>query len=124
MMAVNYFYLLNSCPSLKSVIHKFPLRGHTHMEADYVHALIERTVKKQPTMTIATPWDWQQLIISTGATVWNMEVTDFKNFDLLYTSSNAPFVNRKINTYRKRKLSYFISSMARSTSSKFRSALL
>lgn len=100
MMAVNYFYLLNICPSLKSVMHKYLLRGHTHMEADHIHALIERTVKKQPTMAIATPWDWQQLIRSTGATVWSMEVNDFKNFDILYSVSNAPFVNRKINTVK------------------------
>lgn len=97
MMAVNYFYLLNICPSLQRVIHKFLLRGHTHMEADHVHALIERTIKKQPTMTIATPWDWQQLIRSTGADVINMELNDFKNFGTIYLNSYSPFVNRKRN---------------------------
>lgn len=98
MMLVNYLFLLNICPSLKKVVHKFLLKGHTHMEADHVHALIERTLKKQPTMTIATPWDWQQLIRSTGATVFPMEVQDFKNFEILYSISNLPFIHRKLNS--------------------------
>lgn len=58
----NYFWLLNVCPSLKTIVHKYLLRGHTHMEADHVHGLIERTVKKQPTMQIVIPWGWEQLI--------------------------------------------------------------
>ncbi|KAF2893913.1 hypothetical protein ILUMI_12256 [Ignelater luminosus] len=89
MMAVNYFHLLNICPSLKQVDHKLFLRGHAHIEADHIHALIERTVKKQPTMTIATSWDW-----SPGARVLSMEVDNFKNFTGLYSDSSAPFTNR------------------------------
>ncbi|KAJ8931485.1 hypothetical protein NQ314_015597 [Rhamnusium bicolor] len=107
MMAVNYFYLLNVCPSLKKVVHKYLLKGPTHMEADQIHALIERTVKKQPTMTITTQWDWQQLIRSTGATVWNMELSNFKNFDALYLGSDAPFVNRR---YQKEAENFLTSS--------------
>lgn len=72
------------------------------MEADHIHALIERTVKKLPTMTIATPWDRQQLIRSTGATVWDMELNDFKNFNVLYSVSNTSFMNRKINTEKRK----------------------
>ncbi|CAH2009096.1 unnamed protein product [Acanthoscelides obtectus] len=52
-MIVNYFYILQIIsPSLKCIIHKFLPRGHTHMEADHIHALIERVIKKQPTMKI------------------------------------------------------------------------
>ncbi|CAH1990991.1 unnamed protein product [Acanthoscelides obtectus] len=61
MMIIDYFYILQIIsPSLKCIIHKFLPRGHTHMEADHIHALIERVIKKQPTMKICTPWDWQQ----------------------------------------------------------------
>lgn len=35
MIAVNYFCLLNVCPSLKLVDHKFPLKGYT-LEADHI----------------------------------------------------------------------------------------
>lgn len=95
MVLISYFWLLNVCPSLRTVTHKFLLRGHTHMEADHTHALIERTVKKQPPMQIVTPWDWEQLIRSSGATVFGMEVEDFKNFAALYSFPGAPFKNKK-----------------------------
>ena len=70
------------------------------MEADTVHALIERKRKKLNNMTILTPWDWQQLVRQTSMkyTVHNMELEDFKNFRSLYdvkTCENPPFINRK-----------------------------
>lgn len=108
MMMVNYLWLLNVCPSLKTVEHKYLLRGHTHMEADHVHGLIERTVKKQPTMQIVTPWDWEQIVRSSGATVFSMEVHDFKNFEILYNSPAAPFISRKQNTAKE---NFLISSV-------------
>lgn len=97
-MLINYFWLLNACPSLKTVTHKFLLRGHTHMEADHIHGLIERTVKNKPTMEIVTPWDWEQVIRASGATVMSMEVEDFKSYSALYSGSGAPFKNKKQNT--------------------------
>lgn len=97
MMLVNYFYLLSVCPSLKSVTHKFLLRGHTHNEADHVHALIERSVKNQPPMEICTPWDWQQLIRTIGANVVQMKLEDFKNYEILYSGPTAVLMNRKQN---------------------------
>nr|CAH7736931.1 unnamed protein product [Callosobruchus chinensis] len=60
-MMLTYLWLLKICPNLKTVEHKYLLRGHTHMEADHIHALIERSLKKQPTMEICTPWDWQTI---------------------------------------------------------------
>nr|CAI5867580.1 unnamed protein product [Callosobruchus analis] len=95
MMIVNYFYLLQiKCP-LKRVIHKFLLRGHTHTEVDHRHALIERFIKKQPTTKICTPWDWQQPIRSTGATVIEMQLSDFKNYEPLYSGSGSPLIHKK-----------------------------
>lgn len=95
MVMLSYLWLLKKCPNLKTVEHKFLLRGHTHMEADHVHALIERSLKKQPTMEICTPWDWQQLIRSAGATVIKLNLSDFKHVDYLYSQPEAPFINKK-----------------------------
>lgn len=97
MICMSYFWLLKVCPNLKVVEHKFLLRGHTHMEADHVHALIERTLKKQSTMEICTPWDWQQLIRSTGATVIKMNLLDFKKLEVLYNQPGSPFISKKKN---------------------------
>lgn len=82
------------------ITQKFLLKGHTHMEADTVHALIERKRKKMNNMSILTPWDWQQLVRQTSRkyTVHNMELEDFKDFSSLYDtkkSQNPLFVNRK-----------------------------
>nr|CAH7730158.1 unnamed protein product [Callosobruchus chinensis]CAH7736377.1 unnamed protein product [Callosobruchus chinensis] len=97
-MMLTYLWLLKICPNLKTVEHKYLLRGHTHMEADHIHALIERSLKKQPTMEICTPWDWQQLIRSTGATVIKLGLSDFKQVNYLYSQPKAPFINKKKNT--------------------------
>lgn len=43
---MSYMWLFKICPNLKTVEHKYLLRGHTHMEADHVNALIERCIKK------------------------------------------------------------------------------
>lgn len=95
-----FFWILNKYPQIKAITQKFLLKGHTHMEADSVHALIERKRKKLKNMSILTPWDWQQLVRQTSSkyTVYNMELEDFKSFNTLYDtkkSQNPPFVNRK-----------------------------
>ena len=41
-----FFWILNQYPQVKIITQKFLLRGHTHLEADTVHALIERKRKK------------------------------------------------------------------------------
>nr|CAH7725103.1 unnamed protein product [Callosobruchus chinensis] len=97
-MLVNYLWLLNICPNLKIVDHKFLLRGHTHMEADHGHGLIERILKNEPTMKICTPWDRQNLIRSAGAEVTDMELHDFKNVGCLYGQPQSSFINKKKNT--------------------------
>ncbi|KAF2896647.1 hypothetical protein ILUMI_09527 [Ignelater luminosus] len=70
------------------VTHKLLLRGHTHMKEVHVHGLTEKTVKKQPTMKVVTPWDWEQLVKAYETTVYKM---DFRNFDVLYTQQESPF---------------------------------
>ena len=51
-----FFWTLNKYPQVKIITQKFLLKGHTHMEADTVHALIERK-RKKINMSILTPWD-------------------------------------------------------------------
>ncbi|KAG8313290.1 hypothetical protein J6590_108446 [Homalodisca vitripennis] len=103
-----FFWILKKYPQLNKITQKFLLKGHTHMEADTVHALIERKRKKTQNMTILTPWDWQQLVRQTSNKyqVHNMEVEDFKNFETLLTGKTSPFVSRKIDV---EKMPFFIS---------------
>jgi hypothetical protein len=95
-----FFWILKSYPQIKRINQKFLLKGHTHMEADTVHAHIEKKRKKVPNMTILTPWDWQQLVrqTSTKYTVHNMELSDFKKLEVLFTGKEAPFVTRKTDS--------------------------
>ncbi|KAK5642497.1 hypothetical protein RI129_008664 [Pyrocoelia pectoralis] len=98
-MVMAYFWILKIFPTLKCINHKFLLRGHTHLEVDASHSLIEREKKKTMGFQIITPWDWQQLARMCSAKnpfeVENMEVEDFKDFKLLYGGSTSPFINRK-----------------------------
>lgn len=92
-----YIAFLKLIPTLKVINHKYLLRGHTHLEVDSDHSLIERATKKMPKFQIMTPWDWQQLVrlASTRFSVVNMEATDFKDFLFLINGSNAPLMHRK-----------------------------
>lgn len=73
------------------------MRRHTYKKADHVHAAIERTIRKPPTMQTVSPWHWKQYIRTAGATVLSMEV-DLKNFAILYNSRRAPFKIKRQNT--------------------------
>ncbi|KAJ8936756.1 hypothetical protein NQ314_012176 [Rhamnusium bicolor] len=52
-----YMWLLNEIPTLKVINHQYLLKGHTHMEVDTVHAIIERKRKSLKTLEIAVPRD-------------------------------------------------------------------
>ncbi|CAH2001689.1 unnamed protein product [Acanthoscelides obtectus] len=60
-----YFACLKYHPTLKIIQHKFLVPGHTHMESDTDHALIEKKQKKTETQ-IDHPRDWYQLVRCTG----------------------------------------------------------
>ncbi|VEN62401.1 unnamed protein product, partial [Callosobruchus maculatus] len=98
-MIMCYFFILEKCPQLEIVEHKFLVRGHTHLEADSAHSLIEREWKRQTQFKIMVPWDWQQLVRICSRknpfTVISMEKSDFINIKSLYEGPNAPFVIRK-----------------------------
>lgn len=67
-MIMCYFHILAMNPTIKQISHKFLLRGHTHMEMDSIHSVIERESKKYPNYKIMTPWDWMQLARLSGKT--------------------------------------------------------
>nr|CAH7763754.1 unnamed protein product [Callosobruchus chinensis] len=99
-VVMSFFWILHTYPQIKTITQKFLLKGHTHMEADSVHALIERKRKKLNNFAILTPWDWQQVVRQTSSkyTVHNMELSNFKSFNTLFDRrkhANPPFVNRK-----------------------------
>lgn len=100
-MVMCYFWLLKIKPNINVINHKFLARGHTHLEADAVHSVIERERKKVPQFKVATPWDWQQLVrlCSTKKPfcVVGMETEDFLNFKNLCDGLTSPLVMRKKN---------------------------
>lgn len=62
-LSAMYLYLLRSHPTLKRVDHKFLIPGHTHMECDNDHAVIEKKMKTA-SFSIHQPRDWYQLVRS------------------------------------------------------------
>lgn len=59
--------------------HKFMIPGHTHMECDIDHSIIERK-KKKTSIQIHHPRDWYQLVSSAG------NKTQFKVYEMLQDS--------------------------------------
>nr|CAI5818189.1 unnamed protein product [Callosobruchus analis] len=59
---VAYTTILKLVRTLKVINYKYLLRGHTHLEVDSDHSLIERTRKRMSKFQIMMPWDWQQLV--------------------------------------------------------------
>lgn len=98
-MIMCYFYVLALNPHIKEVSHKYLLRGHTHMEVDNVHSIIEREAKKCPNFQIITPWDWLQLARISGKNkdfkIFEMTTTEFKDFNKMYNSVDSPLQNIK-----------------------------
>lgn len=101
-MVMCYLQILKKFPQLQVIEHKFLLRGHTHLEADSAHSLIERQWRKETQFKIMVPWDWQQLVRICNKknpfTVISMEQENFKNFKSLYEGANAPYLLRKKST--------------------------
>ena len=76
--------------SLEYIDHKFLVSGHTHLECDVDHGLIEKQ-KKKLQVPISHPHDWYQLVRLVGKKkkfeVVELTHKDFLNFaDLLKTS--------------------------------------
>lgn len=92
-VAAMFTYLLTIKPSMKLIYHKFMIPGHTHMEVDLDHAIIEKK-KKKTEIQIYHPHDWMQLVRSSSKkfTVKEMRQNDFFDFASLL---KGPLVARK-----------------------------
>ncbi|KAG5864776.1 hypothetical protein JTB14_016704 [Gonioctena quinquepunctata] len=81
-----------------TINHKFFVPGHTHMEADTIHVLIEKT-KKTTTARVDIPRDWTNLIRmiprKPSIIVNDMGLKFFFDFKSLLKTC---FQHRKINT--------------------------
>lgn len=92
------FAIFASAPNeIETIDHKFLEPGHTHMECDADHALIERK-KKKTSIPIHHPRDWYQFIRTAGDKrifqVHEMQQNSFKDYGLT-VKTKCSF--RKIN---------------------------
>lgn len=89
-------FLVQQSPSLKTIDSKFLVSGHTHMECDIAHAVIER-YKKRYKKNIEVPADWATLIeeASDKFNVKLMTAGDFYDFS---ENLKEKLVYRKVNT--------------------------
>lgn len=90
-----FITIMKECPHIQIIDHKFLVPGHTHMECDYDHSIIERAKKKQ---TIHLPRDYYQMVRLAGKrgqfTVKEMILKNFYNFEKLL---KGPLILRKNN---------------------------
>lgn len=96
-VAAMFLSVMESKLNLQTIDHKFLVPGHTHMECDVDHAIIERA-KKKCGVKIDHPRDWYQLVRNakrkTPFDVVPMTQQDFKKFDILL---KGPLVVRHKN---------------------------
>ncbi|KAK9752739.1 hypothetical protein QE152_g3935 [Popillia japonica] len=101
------FVALQNTPALETIDHKFLLPGHTHMECDSDHSLIERH-KKKSQINVEHPHDWAQLIRQVGKAkpfkCDEMLSSDFLDFASLF---NTSLTNRKQYLGNKKKNNTF-----------------
>lgn len=86
-------------PNLEIIDHKFMVSGHSHMECDVDHSMIEKQ-KKKLEFPISHPHDWYNLVRSTGKKGKKMSVVEVKNEEFLDFASllKKELVVRKKNS--------------------------
>ena len=84
-VAAMFMVALQKFPWIEVINHKFLVPGHTHMECDSDHSVIER-LKRKTSMNVHHPRDWFQLVRSAGKRfiVYEMQQNNFYNFCDLY----------------------------------------
>lgn len=96
-VAMMFMFLMHLHPTLEIINHKFLISGHTHMECDSDHALIERT-KKKTHLKINHLNDWIQLVrlckMNKPFEVVPMKLEEFFKFSEL-NSKKGPFTIKK-----------------------------
>lgn len=101
-----YYYAVNTLP-IKSITHKFLIRGHTQNKADAVHSVIEKNVKRaKKAGPIYTPAEYISLIKNAKKngvqfTVKEMNFDSFIDMKLLSEDVNLN-VNKDVdgNTFK------------------------
>ena len=79
-IAAMFLALIQNHPHIKIIDHKFLLPGHTHMECDSDHAVIERA-KKIEGFSVQSPEDWYNIVRKVrGKNPFNVVTMDHKNF--------------------------------------------
>lgn len=98
-------YVINLHPTLEVIEHKFLVPGHTHLECDVDHSIIERAKKRSP-IEIHVPRDWYQLVRNASRknrfTVFPMEGESFYSFSDLHTKGPL----QKKSTFKLRDVSW------------------
>lgn len=96
-MVCMFLLAVRNHPSVETITHNFFVPGHTHMDCDVDHALIEKA-KKKTQMDIHHPRDWYQLVRTCGKkqyfTVIEMETEQFLDFASLL---KGPLIQKKVD---------------------------
>ena len=79
-----YNVVLQRKQNLKEINHKYLIPGHTHLECDSDHAIIERA-RKRHDGAVAVPQDWMMIVRMSGKhlIVVPMRQNDFFSFSSL-----------------------------------------
>lgn len=96
-VAFMFLYILTQKPTLKTINHKFLVSGHSHMECDTDHSVIERA-KKRTNMKINHLNDWIQLVRTAKQKnpfhVIALNREQFYNFSML-GKNKGPYIMKK-----------------------------
>jgi len=95
-------YATAKCRNLMTVHHKYMESGHSHMEVDSVHSMVERTKKSGP---IYSPVQWYQAARlarkSKPYVVKELHTSDFYNFSKNTNGDVVPWLKLKYMCYTK-----------------------
>lgn len=85
-VAAMFMSVLTEKKSIETIDHKFIISGHSHMECDTDHSVIERA-KRKTTTKFNYPYDWVQLMRSckkkNSFIVKVLDIPDFYNFAVI-----------------------------------------
>lgn len=111
-VALMFAMFVSTVDNIETIDHKFLVPGHTHMECDVDHSVIERK-KKRAAIQIHHPRDWYQFVRTVGVSksfhVHEMLQSSFKDFGLAaktkctfrkFSEENEPFNWRNVKWLR------------------------
>lgn len=87
---IMYMYALRKFPKIKSITHKFSIKGHTQNEGDVVHLVIEKEIKRAcKSRPLFIPAQYVQLMRTTKKTQRFYQVNKFSHDSLIGFRSNT-----------------------------------